>query len=271
MKDPIPAVSGRGLKQLRRAAANVAVGVCEAEARALNEAFAKWIRTGLPLVTHKIAMTLDFKIAGCKRRGKSIAWITSKESRQEVQRMRHAHDALLTGIGTVLADDPLLTDRTGLPRRQRLLRVILDSRLRLPLQSKLVKSARGDVLVFTASQENSLRARRLRAAGVEVVRVPGRRGKLDLKAVLCELGRREILSVLLECGARLNGAALEAGVVDKLVLFYAPKVLGPGALPMMLPEKRRRSRIPAMEQIRLGRFGPDVAVEGYLSNVYGNH
>lgn len=271
MKDPNPAVSGRGLVQLRRAGVNVAVDVCEAEARALNEAFAKWIRTGLPFVTHKIALTLDFKIAGPKRRGKSIAWITSKQSRQEVHRMRHAHDALLTGIGTVLADDPLLTDRTGLPRRRRLLRVVLDSRLRLPLRSKLVRSARGDVIVFTALAENSARTRRLRAAGVEVVRVSGRRGRLNLKAVLRELGRREILSVLLECGARLNGAALAAGVVDKLVLFYAPKTFGQDALPMMLPTTRRHLRLPTMKHLRLGRFGPDVAVEGYLSNVYGNH
>jgi diaminohydroxyphosphoribosylaminopyrimidine deaminase/5-amino-6-(5-phosphoribosylamino)uracil reductase len=213
-------------------------------------------------------MTLNGKIASPNPREK---WITSPQSRKEVQRMRHASDALLTGMGTVLADDPLLTDRTGLPRRRRLLRVVLDSRLRLPLRSKLVKSARGDVLIFTAARESSPRARRLRDAGVEVVQVPGRRGKLDLKTVLRELGRWEILSVLLECGARLNGAALEGGVVDKLVLFYAPKVLGPGALPMMLPGTRQRLRVPAMEQIRLGRFGPDVMVEGYLCNVYGNH
>ena len=268
MKDPNPAVSGRGVAQLRRAGVKVEVGLCEDEARVLNEAFAKWIRTGLPLVTLKSALTLDGKIASRNPRER---WITSPQSREEVQRMRRASDAILTGIGTVLADDPRLTDRSGLPRRRRLLRVVLDSHLHLPLGSKLVKSARSDVLVFTTAAENSLRARRLRAAGVEVVRVAARRGKLDLKAVLGELGRRQILSVLLECGARLNGAALAAGVVDKLVLFYAPKVFGEDTLPMMVSGKGRPKHAPALEHLRLGRFGPDIAVEGYLSNVYGNH
>ena len=140
--------------------------------------------------------------------------------------MRHASDALLTGIGTVLVDDPLLTDRTGLPRRRKLLRVVLDSRLRLPLRSKLVRSADEDVLVFTRAKEDSPKARALRRAGVEVVRLAGRGAKPDLVEVVAELGRREILSVLLEAGAILNSAALAAGIVDKMRVFFAPKVAG---------------------------------------------
>ena len=153
-------------------------------------------------------------------------WISSPESRAEVQQMRHASDALLTGIGTVLVDDPLLTDRTGLPRRRKLLRVVMDSRLRLPLRSKLVRSADGDVLVFTRAKEDSPKARALRRAGIDVVHLAGRGSKPDLPRVVAELGRREILSVLLEAGAILNSAALAAGIVDKMRVFFAPKVAG---------------------------------------------
>src|SRR5579863_4550054 len=153
MADPNPVVAGRGFKQLGAAGIEVSTGPREAEARRLNEAFARWIVSRKPLVTLKSALTLDGQLVlPGARKGARISqkdrWISSPESRAEVQRMRHVSDALLTGIGTVLVDDPLLTDRTGLPRRRKLLRVVLDSRLRLPLRSKLVRSAEDDVLVF---------------------------------------------------------------------------------------------------------------------------
>jgi diaminohydroxyphosphoribosylaminopyrimidine deaminase/5-amino-6-(5-phosphoribosylamino)uracil reductase len=263
MRDPNPAVSGRGFARLRRAGIRVDVGLCEAEAKRLNEAFAKWIRTGRPFVTLKTAMTLDGKIAGPGggRRG-SVTWITSKPSRAEVQRMRHAADALLTGIGTVLADDPRLTDRTGLPRRWPILRVVLDSRLRLPLRSKLVRSARGDLLVFTAVRTESAKARALRRAGVDVARVPRRRSGLDLRGVMAELGRREISSVLIEPGVKLFRAAFDADIVDRVVLFVAPRVMGRGA-GIALPR-----RWPPGTRIR--RCGRDFVVEGYRHDVYRN-
>ena len=190
MADPNPQVAGRGFKQLRAAGIEVSIGLREAEARRLNEAFARWIVSRKPLVTLKSALTLDGQLVlphakRGKRKGARISqkdrWISSPESRAEVQHMRHASDALLTGIGTVLVDDPLLTDRTGLPRRRKLLRVVMDSRLRLPLRSKLVRSADGDVLVFTRAKENSPKARALRRAGVEVVRLAGRGSKPDLR------------------------------------------------------------------------------------------
>src|SRR5262249_10119875 len=152
-------------------------------------------------------------------RSKKQAWITSEESRAEVQRMRHASDALLTGIGTILADDPLLTDRSGLPRRRRLLRVILDSQLRLPVKSNVVGSDDDDLLVLTSARLTSPRARKLKNAGVELLRIPRWQGQLDLKSALDELGRRDILNVLLEAGRSLNGAALSANLVDRLFLF----------------------------------------------------
>jgi diaminohydroxyphosphoribosylaminopyrimidine deaminase/5-amino-6-(5-phosphoribosylamino)uracil reductase len=267
MTDPNPAVAGRGFEQLRRAGVRITTGVREAEAQRLNEAFAKWIRTGKPLITLKSALTLDGKIAVPDG---SVTWITSRESREEVQRLRHAADALMTGVGTVIADNPRLTDRTGLPRRRPLLRVILDSRLRMPLQSNLLKSARGDVLIFTTRPEDSPRARALRRAGVEVVRVRARRGHVHLGEVIRELGRREILSVLLEAGAILNGAALEAGIVDKVVLFVAPKFIGDEGVPIVRGNWRALARLPTVTDLTLRRFGPDFAVEGYLRDVYWN-
>ena len=269
MLDPNPAVAGKGLEQLRRAGIEVTAGVLEAEAKKLNEGFACWIRTGRPFVTLKSALTLDGQLAlpqSGKR--KSTTWITSEESRAEVHRMRHASDALLTGIGTVLADDPFLTDRSGLPRRRRLLRVILDSRLRLPPRSKIVGAAADDVLVLTVLSASHPRAKRLHKLGIEVVRIPSREGRLDLRAALKLLGKRDILSVILEAGSELNGAALCAGIVDKLFLFYAPKIAGRTDVPLA---RAKNLSFPALFDVSFYRFGPDFAIEGYLRDVYRDH
>src|SRR5262249_43765875 len=147
IEDPNPKTSGRGFERLRGAGIEVESGVCEEQAGRLNESFAHWIRTGKPFVTLKSALTLDGQLAlPNQKKGKRRAWITSEESRAEVHCLRHSSDALLTGIGTILADDPLLTDRSGLPRRRKLLRVVLDSRLRLSPKSRMVKTADHDVL-----------------------------------------------------------------------------------------------------------------------------
>jgi diaminohydroxyphosphoribosylaminopyrimidine deaminase / 5-amino-6-(5-phosphoribosylamino)uracil reductase len=231
-QDPNPKVAGRGLDALRAAGIVVDSGVCEAEAQRLNEGFACWIRSGRPFVTLKSAMTLDGQLAlANQNRSKKREWITSEESRAEVQLMRHASDALLTGIGTILTDDPLLTDRSGLPRRRRLVRVVLDAGLRLSPKARMVKSADEDLLVFTATSLKSKKAVRLQDAGVELLRVPAKQGMLELKKVLRELGERQILNVLLEAGPRLNGAALSARLVDRLFLFYAPKLAGHAKVP----------------------------------------
>jgi diaminohydroxyphosphoribosylaminopyrimidine deaminase/5-amino-6-(5-phosphoribosylamino)uracil reductase len=268
MQDPNPAVAGRGLAQLRRAGIEVSVDIQEAAARELNEDFAKWIRTGLPFVTLKTALTLDGQIAA---RSGSTTWITSEASRNAVQHLRHEADALLTGIGTVLADNPRMSDRTGKPRRRKLLRAIIDSRLRLPLKSNLVKSADGDVAVFTLQPLDSPKALTLQQAGVAVVRVPAKRGHVDLDAVLRDMGKHQILNVLLEAGAELNGAALEAGIVDKMILFYAPKIMGIGGVPMACIPSKWFPKSPALTNITINRYGPDFCVQGYFHDVYGNH
>ena len=276
MHDPNPAVGGKGLELLRRSGIDVTIGFSEAEAKKRNEAFACWIRTGKPFVILKSALTLDGQLAlpqsgkprSDRGKRKSSTWVTSEESRAEVHRMRHASDALLTGIGTVLADDPLLTDRSGLPRRRKLLRVILDSRLRLPLRSKIARTAENDVLVLTTLSANHPRAKRLRKFGIEVVRIPSRSGRPDLRAALKILAKREILSVILEAGSELNGAALAAGIVDKLFLFYAPKIAGRDDIPFAHAKKLT---LPPLSNVSFHRFGPDFAVEGYLRDVYRNH
>src|SRR5438309_1173266 len=268
MEDPNPVNSGLGFERLRAAGIEVFTGACEEEARRLNEAFACWIRTKKPFVTLKSAMTLDGQLAlprSYEKTGKNSAkrrnWITSEESHGEVHRLRHASDALLTGIGTILADDPLLTDRSGLPRHKRLLRVVLDSKLRLSPKSRIVKTSDDDLLVFTAGPVNSVKARKLQDAGIELVPTKAKDGRFDLLSVLAELGSREILSVLLEAGPTLNGTALAAGIVHKLFLFYAPKIAGDNRVPFAIASKLN---LPPLRNVRTQQFGPDIAIEAYL-------
>ena len=261
MKDPNPKTAGRGFERLQNAGVEIVSGILEEEAQRLNEGFAHWIRAKRPFVTLKSALTLDGQLTlPVKRKGAQSEWITSEESRAEVQLMRHASDALLTGIGTIVADNPLLTDRSGRSRRRRLLRVVLDSRLRLSPRSRIVKTADDDLLVFAAASLNSQKARTLQRAGVEVVRARARGGRIDLKAVLAELGRRDLLSVLLEAGPTLNGTVMEERLVDKFVLFYSPKIAGDGKVPFS--HARRLDRNP-LERVKARQIGPDLCVEAY--------
>jgi diaminohydroxyphosphoribosylaminopyrimidine deaminase/5-amino-6-(5-phosphoribosylamino)uracil reductase len=280
MPDPNPAVSGKGLARLRQAGVQVASGILEEEARPLNDAFAKYIRYRLPLVTLKAGMTLDGKIApppeelaGTRvaRGGPTGGWITSEEARAHVQQLRHQHDAILVGVGTVIADDPLLTDRSGRPRRRPLLRVIVDSHLRLPLVSRLAQTAKDDVLVFCAFAEEK-KKRQLQEHGIQVEQVAaaGEDGRPDLQAICRSLAEREITGVMIEGGALVNWAALASGIVDKLFLYYAPKILaGTGSVPFAGGAGfRTMGEAAHLKWFRLHRFGEDFAVEGYLRDPY---
>jgi diaminohydroxyphosphoribosylaminopyrimidine deaminase/5-amino-6-(5-phosphoribosylamino)uracil reductase len=282
MEDPNPRVSGQGFAQLRRSGINVQIGLFEAEAKKLNESFAKYIRQGKPLVTLKSAMTLDGKIAdatkpGTERSSEAMPategarsgyhWITGEVARAHVQQLRHQNDAILAGVGTVMADDPLLTDRSGLPRRRKLLRVILDSYLRIPLTSRVIQTAESDVLVLCSTAEDESR-RALEAKGIRVQQISATGdGRPDFAAIIQRLGELEITSVLIEGGALVNGAALASGEVDKVFLYYAPKIFGQGAVPF-LADETLRGKAQCVRRFELHRFGEDFALEGYLRDPY---
>jgi diaminohydroxyphosphoribosylaminopyrimidine deaminase/5-amino-6-(5-phosphoribosylamino)uracil reductase len=283
MEDPNPAVAGQGFERLRKAGIQVEVGALESEARALNEAFAKYIRHRMPLITLKAGMTLDGKIAPPPAEapkpaapgsgGATGGWITSDAARRHVQQLRHAHDAIMVGVGTIIADDPLLTDRSGLGRRRPLLRLIVDSHLRLPHNSRVVTTAKNDVLVLCSLAEEK-KKQALQSLGIRVEQIspPMADGRPDMVAVARRLGEMEITSLMIEGGAMVNWAALAAGVVDKVFLYYAPKILaGEGSIPFAAgPGFRRMSDAAYVRSIRLHRFGEDFAVEGYLKDPYAD-
>ncbi|MGD0618457.1 MAG: bifunctional diaminohydroxyphosphoribosylaminopyrimidine deaminase/5-amino-6-(5-phosphoribosylamino)uracil reductase RibD [Bryobacteraceae bacterium] len=224
MRDPNPLVSGEGIRRIEAAGIPVEIATeYTNEAEQLNEAFAFAMRNGRPLVTLKSAVTLDGKIAAPED---NSGWITSAEARAHVQQVRHLHDAILTGIGTVLTDDPLLTDRTGFERSRPLLRIVVDSTLRIPLDSRMVMSAVDDVLVATTSASSPDRRRQLESRGVRVLIADGPGGRTDLRQVVSHLTKDVYRSLMIEAGSKVNWAALESSVVDKIFFYYAPKILG---------------------------------------------
>ncbi len=269
--DPNPLVAGQGLERLRAAGITVDIGVCRAEAQRLNEGFARWIQTRRPFVEMKVAMTLDGRIAPAPgvQAARQPYWITGEDSRAAVQQMRWTADAVLTGVDTVIADDPMMTDRSGKPRRRPLLRVVLDSALRIRLDSKLVTTAQNDILVFTvpaperdrhAVERATVRIEELRARGVRVEVLAADSGRVPLGKVLDLLGSEGILNLLTETGTRLNTALLAGGLVDRLKIFCSPQILGSDAVPafrgLSLPVK--------LEPAEMDRHGNDYSVSALL-------
>ena len=265
MEDPNPLVAGKGFRRLVEAGIAVEMAPEYAEEAAqLNEAFIHAMRTGQPLVMLKAALTLDGKIAAPED---NTGWITSERARAHVQQIRHNSDAILTGIGTVLADDCLLTDRTGLERSRPLMRIVADSTLRIPLDSRIVTSSNADLAVVTTSAASGERRRALEYRGVRVLTFDGPGGRTDLKKLVEYLAGEQYRSLMIESGSKLNWAALEAGIVDKIFFYYAPKILGGlQSLPVAGGEGRLRRR----DAIQFGRLKlhsipPDeFAVEAYL-------
>ena len=265
MEDPNPVVAGKGFRRLHDAGVAVEVASEYAvEAAQLNEAFIHSMRTGRPLVTLKAALTLDGKIAAPED---NTGWITSERARAHVQQVRHNSDAILTGIGTVLADDCLLTDRTGLERSRPLLRIVADSTLRIPLDSRIVTSSNGDLAVLTTSAASAERRRALEYRGVRVLVGDGPGGRGDLPKLIEYLAGEQYRSLMIESGSKLNWAALDAGIVDKIFFYYAPKILGGlQSLPVAGGRGRQHRRDAIrFERVKLHQIPPDeFAVEAYL-------
>jgi len=259
--DPNPAVAGHGLAALRAAGIETAVGACQAETRRLNEGFARWIQHHCPLVLMKVAMTLDARIAPPPAQQTQHApyWITSEVARAAVQPLRWAADATMVGVDTVLADDPWMTDRSGLRRRRPLLRIVLDSALRMPLDCKLVSTAQNDVVVFTVSRDEA-RAAELRNRGVRVEVLEAEAGRVPLDKVLLKLGEEGVLTLLTETGTRLNTAFLAAGLVDRLHLFIAPQIMGSDAVPAF----RGMPQFVHMNDVEIERYGDDLGLSSLL-------
>jgi len=266
MKDPNPLVSGGGIRRLRRAGVRVDVGILEKECRELNAPFCKYITRKRPFVTLKAAASLDGKVA--TRSGDS-RWISSETSRNYVHRLRQAMDAVMVGIGTVLKDNPLLTVRLpGGKKPRQPLRVIVDSRLRIPLHSRLVRTAREYPTLVAATQAASLsRRQRLAAANVEVAIITKDvRGHVSLRGLMKELARRGVVSLLLEGGSTLNASALKERVVDRLLFFLAPKIIGGQRAPGVIggDGTLRIKDAEPVEILKVGRIGPDILIEGAL-------
>jgi diaminohydroxyphosphoribosylaminopyrimidine deaminase/5-amino-6-(5-phosphoribosylamino)uracil reductase len=277
MEDPNPLVAGRGFERLRQAGIEVQLEAeFTAEAEKLNEAFVHFMRTGRPLVTLKAALTLDGKIAAPED---NVGWITSETARAHVQEVRHAHDAILTGIGTVLADDCRLTDRTGKERARPLMRIVLDSQLRIPLTSRMVAESRGDLTVMTTSAAPAERRQALEARGVQVFAFDGPDGRVDIPRVVEWVASQQYLSLLVEAGSKVNWAFLAAGAADRILFYYAPKILGGlKSLPVVGGQGRaRRADAFLFHRTRLTPIPPDeFLVEAYLlkeapGDVHRNH
>jgi diaminohydroxyphosphoribosylaminopyrimidine deaminase/5-amino-6-(5-phosphoribosylamino)uracil reductase len=258
--DPNPIVDGRGFERLRRAGVEVASGVLEAEAERLNEAFAKHVRTGLPLVVLKMAATLDGKVAA---RDGSSRWITGEEARAEVHRMRAAADAILVGAGTILADDPSLTVRDPDYRGHPVLRVLVDARGRVPATAKLFSDQAPTLVVTTEASPEERRGEWAQAGADVVVFDYATKGGVSLDALFAHLGKRDVQLVLVEGGPTLAWSAVRDGLVDKLVLFLAPKLVGGAGAPGILGGEGLAPIAEALdvEIVDVALVGRDIKVE----------
>lgn len=265
MQDPNPLVSGNGFERLRRSGVEVVLDDAHGEtAQRLNEPFVHFMKARLPLVTVKAALTLDGKIAAPQD---NIGWITSEVARANVQQVRHYSDAILTGIGTVMEDDCLLTDRSGRERSRPLLRVVLDSQLRLPLSSKMVTSANGDVLVVGTSAAPQQRRDALEAAGLRVLIADGIGGRTDPRKVMEYLAEQKYLSLMVEAGSKVNWTMLDSNLADKVLFYYAPKILGGlKSLPVAGgPGRMRRSDAILLDRLTIHPISTnEFAVEAYV-------
>lgn len=274
MIDPNPKVSGRGLRELQKAGIETLSGIMEAEARKLNEAFIKYISEKKPFVILKIAQSLDGKIATASGESK---WITGEKAREYVHKLRNEVDAVLVGIGTVKKDNPSLDCRIRTGRNP--YRIIVDSNLQIPLDAKVLKHNDGKTIIATTNRNSRLEIQNskflkdyhkkidiLNDMGIRILTVKEKDGKVDLKFLMKELGKCEITSVMIEGGSSINASALASGIVDKVLLFTAPKIIGGvdsissigGKSPALLQNAFK------IKNNRTRKIGDDILLEGYL-------
>ena len=268
MQDPNPSVKGRGAAALRRAGLSVTVGVAQREAEELNKAYGHWMKTGRPYVTLKAGMTLDGQLATAS--GES-QWITGESSRRDVHQLRGSVDAVLIGVGTVLADDPSLTARTG-PRLEKLalqqpLRIVVDSRLRTPVKAQvLAQQDKAKTIIVATAAAPAARRSALQKKGIEILTLPALQGRVSLSPLLRELGRRGIMSLLVEGGGEVNAAMLKAKLVDHVRLYMAPLLLGGQNAKGLIGGESPARLVDAivLRHVVTRSVGHDVVVEGDL-------
>jgi diaminohydroxyphosphoribosylaminopyrimidine deaminase/5-amino-6-(5-phosphoribosylamino)uracil reductase len=262
MIDPNPHVSGGGIRTIRKSGIELVTGVLEAEARKLNEAFIKHVTTKMPFVTLKTAQTLDGKIATASGESK---WITDEKAREEGRRLRDINDAILVGINTVLKDNPSLTTR--IPGGRDPIRVIVDSKLRIPLNAKvLIQKSAAKTMIATLSNVPEGKIKKLQDVGAEVLTIESAHGRVDLRDLMKKLGKKGIMSVLIEGGAEVNASALKSSIVDKIVMFIAPTIMtGKDSLCSIggISPKKLGHAI-KLRNVTSRFVGQDLMIEGYI-------
>jgi diaminohydroxyphosphoribosylaminopyrimidine deaminase / 5-amino-6-(5-phosphoribosylamino)uracil reductase len=264
MPDPNPKVTGGGADFLKQHGVRVEIGVCREQAQKLNEAFTKYVSTGRPFVITKCAATLDGRIA--TRTGDS-RWVSGEKSRQFVHRLRHAVDAILVGIHTVQTDDPSLTTRLPDGSGKDAVRIILDTRLSISPDARLLQqNSDADTILVVGKEVAPDKIRAMEKPGIRVIRAELQNGLIDLNELMERLGALQLTSLLIEGGSRVLGSCFKAGIVDKVFFFYAPKILGgDDGVPICSgpgPELMRQSV--AVSDVRVHRFDDDILVEGYI-------
>ncbi|WP_017814362.1 bifunctional diaminohydroxyphosphoribosylaminopyrimidine deaminase/5-amino-6-(5-phosphoribosylamino)uracil reductase RibD [Paenibacillus shenyangensis] len=255
--DPNPQVAGSGIERLRSHGIEVVTGVLADRSERLNETFNKYITTGLPFVTLKTASTLDGRLAS--RTGDS-KWISNSDARERVHGMRHRHQGIMVGIGTVLADDPELTTRTATPGINPV-RIVIDSHLRIPDQARLLNTDQADTIIVTTTQADPVRISQLENRGIRILRC-GEGPQVDLTLAMRMLGEQEISSILLEGGGRLNGSMLEAGLVDRVTLFFAPKLIGGSMSTFTFDGFEKMNQAVTLEQVEVETLDDNVCISG---------
>lgn len=263
MRDPNPLVAGKGIKMLKKAGIEVDEGILKKECKRLNEKHIRFIISKRPFVTLKVGESLDGKIATVKG---DTRWITGIQSRDYVHRLRDEYDAILVGINTVLKDDPALTTRIKGKKGKNPKRVIVDSLLRIPLKAKVLNRDDTDVFIVTTKDASESKIKRLQKKGIQILKTKKKQGKVDLHWLMQELGKLNITSLLIEGGGEINASAIHEGIVDKVMFFISPIIIGGKEAPSSVSGKGFPSLREAvvLRNMEVKKLDKDILIQGYL-------